>query len=490
MQNAYIYGAEHLEYDQPLIPAVQPDRSCVLQAVTGCLKLAGLDAGRSSRKTWNPLGELIRPGETVLLKPNLVKEDHPTDDEGWKYVLTHGSLISAVAHYVVRALEGRGLILLADAPQTDSSFEKICQRLNLHEIAEHYRSSTLDFEILDLRKEEWENVDEVIVARRPIPGDPAGYACFDLAEMSEFMGHNGAGRYYGADYDAGEVNRHHSNGRHEYLISKSAMQADVIISLPKLKTHKKAGITASLKNAIGLNGDKNWLPHHTEAGGADPGDERPVTSRKQMVERTSARALRSLSLRLPGPGTWLHRRARSLGKRVFGDTEQVIRSGNWWGNDTIWRTCLDLNKILLYGLPDGSMRPDRLDRRRTHLVFLDAIISGEGAGPMRPDPVHTRFVAFGMNPAVVDAAGAWLMGFDPDRIPIIRQAFLCRHYGIAQGTWRDVQSVSNKPEWNGPLERIPPEACFRFKPTLGWKNYVERSPEHASQDMLRQNVNA
>jgi hypothetical protein len=70
-----------------------------------------------------------------------------------------------------------------------------------------------------------------------------------------------------------------------------------------------------------------------------------------------------------------------------------------WGNDTIWRTCLDLNKILLYGLPDGSMRPDRLDQRRTHLVFLDAIISGEGAGPMRPDPVRTRFVAFGMNPA-------------------------------------------------------------------------------------------
>jgi hypothetical protein len=101
---------------------------------------------------------------------------------------------------------------------------------------------------------------------------------------------------------------------------------------------------------------------------------------------------------------------------------------------------------------------------------------------MRPDPVHTRFVAFGINPAVVDAAGAWLMGFDPDRIPIIRQAFLCRHYSIADGTWRDVQAVSNKPEWNGPLEHIPPEACFRFKPALGWKNYIERSAEHACEE--------
>lgn len=490
MQTVFIYGAEHLEYDQPLIPAVQPGQSRILQAVGECLKLAGLDARRSGSKTWNPLGELIRPGQSVLLKPNLVKEDHPTDREGWKYVLTHGSLISAVAYYVVRALEGRGRILIADAPQTDSSFDKICQRLNLREIAAHYRSRSLDFEILDLRKEEWKNIDEVIVARRSIPGDPAGYARFDLADMSEFKGHNGAGRYYGADYDAGEVNRHHSNGRHEYLISKSVIQADVIISLPKLKTHKKAGVTASLKNAIGLNGDKNWLPHHTEPGNADPGDERPVTSRKQMVERTSARVLRGLSLRFPAPGTWLHRHTRSFGKHIFGDTERVIRSGNWWGNDTIWRTCLDLNKILLYGLPDGSMRADGLGQRRTHLVFLDAIISGEGAGPMRPDPVHTQFVAFGMNPAVVDAAGAWLMGFDPDRIPIIRQAFLCSHYGIAEGTWRDVRIVSNKPQWNGQLESIPPEACFRFKPALGWRNYVERSAEHVSGDMLRQNVGA
>lgn len=490
MQKVYIHGAEALEYEQSLIPAVQPDKSRVLQAVGGCLKLAGLDARCSSSKTWNPLGELIRPGQTVLLKPNLVKEDHPTDSEGWKYVLTHGSLISAVAYYVVRALEGRGRILIADAPQTDSSFEKICQRLSLYEIAAHYHSPALDFEILDLRKEEWESVDEVIVARKAIPGDPAGYVSFDLADTSEFKGHNGAGRYYGADYDAAEVNRHHSHGHHEYLISKSVIQADVIVSLPKLKTHKKAGVTASLKNAVGLNGDKNWLPHHTEAGNADPGDERPMTSRKQMVERTSARALRSLSLRLPGPGTWLHRHARSLGKRVFGDTEQVIRSGNWWGNDTIWRTCLDLNKILLYGLPDGSMRSDRPDQRRTHLVFLDAVISGEGAGPMRPDPVNTRFVAFGTNPAAVDAAGAWLMGFDPDRIPIIRRAFLCRHYGIAEGTWRDVQAVSNKPEWNGWLESIAPAACFRFKPALGWKNYVERSPQRAGSEKLKQYVNA
>jgi hypothetical protein len=44
-------------------------------------------------------------------------------------------------------------------------------------------------------------------------------------------------------------------------------------------------------------------------------------------------------------------------KKILGETGKVIRSGNWHGNDTIWRMILDLNKILLYGNPDGTMRP-------------------------------------------------------------------------------------------------------------------------------------
>jgi len=68
----------------------------------------------------------------------------------------------------------------------------------------------------------------------------------------------------GADYVTSVVNRHHSGGRHACLSSGSAIRADVCVNLPKLKTHKKAGITCSLKNLVGINGDKNWLPHHTE----------------------------------------------------------------------------------------------------------------------------------------------------------------------------------------------------------------------------------
>src|SRR5205823_8929519 len=60
------------------------------------------------KANWNPLATLIEPGETVLLKPNLVKEKHPRDPQGWKYVLTHGSVIRAVADYAWKALRGHG----------------------------------------------------------------------------------------------------------------------------------------------------------------------------------------------------------------------------------------------------------------------------------------------------------------------------------------------------------------------------------------------
>src|SRR5688572_11306293 len=65
-------------------------------AVRSCFARAGLDSSQYGTPQWNPLGKLIAPGETVLLKPNLVKESHPRDPFGWRYVLTHGSIVRAV----------------------------------------------------------------------------------------------------------------------------------------------------------------------------------------------------------------------------------------------------------------------------------------------------------------------------------------------------------------------------------------------------------
>jgi phenylacetate-coenzyme A ligase PaaK-like adenylate-forming protein/glycosyltransferase involved in cell wall biosynthesis/uncharacterized protein (DUF362 family) len=462
-----------VSYPEYAFSAVASEQNAAYHSVRECLHIAGLDAERFGTPDWNPLRGLVRPGETVLLKPNLVKEKHPRDPNGWSYVLTHGSVIRAVADYVWKALQGKGRVVVADAPQTDSSFDQIARRLGLAEIRDFYRSQGLDLEVIDLRREEWCNVDGVIAERKHLVGDPHGAIAFDLGANSEFVGHNGAGDYYGADYDSREVNRHHTGGHHEYLIAGSAINCDVIFSLPKLKTHKKAGITVALKNLVGINADKNWLPHHTEGR---HGDEHPNPGIRHRMERSGAALLRQAAVAIPPLGKWGLRRARKIGTHVFGDTEDVVRSGNWWGNDTIWRTCLDLNKIVLYGNSDGSLREPKLENRKRHFVLVDGIIAGEGRGPMNPDPLAAGVIIFGTHAPSVDAASATIMGFDVAKIPIVRQAFLCQRFPLSSLKWQDVRVISNVNRWNHVLSDFPTEEALNFKPHFGWAGRIEKAP--------------
>lgn len=464
------------KYPEYALTDIAAEPNPAYEAVRSCFQLAGLDADAFATPEWNPLGELIHPGETVLLKPNMVHQRHPRDREGWRYVITHGSVIRAVADYVWKAAGPKGKIILADAPQTDASFSEMVSILGLDAIRDFYQGRGLVFEIIDLRQEEWTTRGDVVVARRKLPSNPYGSIAFDLGEASEFVEHRGAGSYYGADYDAGVVNRHHSGGRHEYLIAGCAMKCDVVFSLPKLKTHKKAGITASLKNLVGVNADKNWLPHHTEGAPAQGGDEHPAPDLKHRTERKMAAAIRGLSVRMPGVGPWIHRMARSAGRPVFGDTESTIRSGNWFGNDTVWRMCLDLNKIVLYGNPDGTLRSPQPQHRKRHYVLVDGILAGQGRGPLNPDPLPAGVVLFGVHPPSVDAACAYLMGFDPDRIPIVSRAFQCRHLPLSGHEWRDIGLRSNHPAWNQPLTQISSRDTFHFEPHFGWKGHIERPP--------------
>jgi uncharacterized protein (DUF362 family) len=461
-------------YPEYAFGEVAAEPNDVYDAVRETFRLAGLDPERYGTPEWNPLRGLVRPGETVLLKPNMVYELHPRDPEGWKYVLTQGSVVRAVADYVWKALEGEGRLILADAPITEASFSTMAGLLGLTDIRDFYHARGMPLELVDLRLQEWTVRDSVIHARRTLPGDPRGGVAYDLADASELAPHPGGGRYYGADYKTEQVNHHHTEGRHEYKIAASAIVADVVFSLPKLKTHKKAGITATLKNLVGVNGDKNWLPHHTEGDPKTGGDEHPRPGIVHRTERAAVRAFRAISMNVPVLGPWLHTRARQMGKQVFGDTEKVIRSGNWSGNDTVWRMCLDLNKLIFYGNPDGTLRTPGPAGRKRHLSLVDGIVAGEGSGPLNPDPVQAGILLFGVHPASVDAACAYLMGLDPDRIPIVSNAFRTRGYPLAEWAWRDVRVVSNVPAWNARLPQIPDEATFHFRPHFGWAGKVER----------------
>ena len=69
-------------------------------------------------------------------------------------MITHGSLIRAVADYAYIALKGKGRIIIADGPMDDGDFDKITRLSGLEEVREFYRQSAgFELDIYDLRQE-------------------------------------------------------------------------------------------------------------------------------------------------------------------------------------------------------------------------------------------------------------------------------------------------------------------------------------------------
>ncbi|WP_254822978.1 DUF362 domain-containing protein [Haloglomus halophilum] len=472
------------DYPEYQFDALSDKGNPVYDAVRECFKQANLDSEHVGTADWNPLSGLIESTDRVLLKPNFVKEDHPRDPDGWRYVLTHGSVIRAIADYVLLALGGDGQLILGDAPQTDSSFDKVCERVGLYHIQDFYLSEGKCLQTVDMRQEEWESEGGIVTDRRKLRGDPFGYTEFDLGDASEFADHPGQGDYYGADYDTEHVNHHHTGGRHEYLIASSAIEADVVFSLPKAKTHKKAGVTLSLKNLVGINGDKNYLPHHTE--GDEVNDEHPDPDPTHRVEQAIMPLVRKGMTTFPNLVPKAVSTARPVWEGIFGSTSDTIRSGNWWGNDTVWRMCLDLNKLLFYGKPDGELRDDNSESRKRHYSLCDGIVAGESRGPMDPDPKEAGLLVFGTHPASVDAVTTYLMGFDPELVPIVRNAFRCEKYPLAECALEDIAVESNRPEWDGNLTKIPVESTLEFEPHFGWVDHIEHGSEHSEAESRAQ----
>jgi len=441
-------------------------------AVREALATLGLDAAHFGTEKWNPLGAIIRPGDTVLIKPNMVRHFHD-EGGGTDELITHGSIIRAVADYAFIALKGEGRLIIADSPQNDAVFAELERLLGLPEIKAFYGQVApgVGLEYFDLRVEACIKKQGVIVDHLKLAGDPMGYVVVDLGSRSEFAEIPWAvGRLRGAEYDIDDTTRHHNEKKHEYLIPKTILSADVIISVPKLKTHKKSGITVNLKNMIGICGDKNWLPHHREGVPSEGGDQYAESGAKQRLEQ---RLIDAFKRRMAHAGPlvrWMGAGLRAAGRWVFGDTNRGTgRSGNWNGNDTIWRTCLDLNKILIYADADGNLGQEPA---RRYFSFVDGLIAGEGNGPLAPTAKAAQILLAGFNPALVDAAAARLMGFDPRKIPIIARALRTEGYALTTASVGDVRIHSNVPELDRSLSEIR-GACLAFEPPFGWKGHGE-----------------
>jgi uncharacterized protein (DUF362 family) len=62
--------------------------------------------------------------------------------------------------------------------------------------------------------------------------------------------------------------------------------------------------------------------------------------------------------------------------------------------------------------------------------LVDGIVGGEGQGPLEPKPVRSGVLLFSDNLLAADLACASMMGFNPERIPMSREALRLSRYSL------------------------------------------------------------
>lgn len=456
-------------YDAPCEPQKAPElpagatNNVAQIAVRSLLRSWGLDKARFGSPDWNPISDLVAKHARVLLKPNWVLH-YNQSGSSLDCLITHPSVIEAVAQYV--ALNQPSQITIGDAPIQGCDFSSLVESCGLNQIAANIRQQFgVSCEIVDFRRTILSDAG-VAGHRQENRRSESYYVLFDLGEQSLLEKFDWEpGQFRVTMYNPEYLNRTHTRGRHQYLIAREVIEADLVVNLPKLKTHMKAGITGALKNLVGINGNKEYLPHHRKGGSESGGDCYPGNSWLKL----SAENIYDVANRhTEGVVQTIATRSAQMlvnTASVFGGDTNL--EGSWYGNDTVWRMSLDLQRILRYGSLDASLRsvPQRMV-----LSITDAIVAGEGEGPLANTPKPSGFLSGGLNTAATEWVHARLMGFDPQKIPIVREAFGTFSFPLTRFTPSEIKVSLNGTEI--PLANVFPRGK-PFVPPRGWRGHCE-----------------
>ena len=382
-----------------------PDVDGAYRPVTAALAGLGLDPG-------DPFADWIGPGATVTLKPNWVMHRNPLGHH-LDSLVTHPAVLMTLAEHAARALRGRGTLVIGDAPLQGCDFDALMTALGVPALVARLRAKHPGLEIV---VEDWRLT--VLRDGAALTGPDqqqrdatAAYRLVDLAgdsfveELAEY-----SDRFRVTCYQPSAMAAHHAPGKHEYLVTRRVLESDLVINVPKLKTHIKAGLTGALKNLVGINGHKAYLPHHIHGAWERGGDEYHRAGRlRDLYDRLYDHTWERMMTLGRVERATLTTALRVLG-RINARTGDGIDAGSWSGNETIWRTTLDLNHVLYQ---HGRARV---------LHVVDGVIAGQGEGPLLPVPQLAGVVLAGANPAHVDAVMARLIGYSIARVPTVYQA--------------------------------------------------------------------
>lgn len=414
----------------------------VYRSVRNLFYLYGLDKANYGKSNWNPLGKYIQQGNKIMIKPNWVQEERGKY-LGTRSVTTDGSVLRVMIDYVFLAAGRNGKITIADAPIQSSNLDKMLIQSGVSEIIKYYRQELgFEIEIFDMRKikVEYSEEDHYLSSPIQLAGDPLGYSEINLGNESFLEEITFGGTKFGvSDYSTEETKRRHSQGNHTYVVSKSVLDADVFINMPKMKTHQKMGVTLALKNLVGIIGDKSCLPHFRVGGPQKGGDELSVDT---YVENVKSK----MRVFTQGKSRILWKAIRSiwlLYKKIALKNKDYQIAGAWNGNDTIWRMVYDINNILFHY--DGQGKFNKTKQFR-YLTLIDGIWGGEGDGPLKHDPKHSGILLFADDPICADLVASEIMGFSRKEIPLLSNyEKLGQRIGCFSSDISEINIMSNIP---------------------------------------------
>ena len=449
-----------------------PSENLVYAGVRNTLFGMGLDSEHYGTSEWNPLSDLAPPGGRVTIKPNMVRHWNENKDDSWQTVVTHWAVVRVLVDYALLAVGPKGHVTIGDAPQWDCNMETLKTLIDVPAFLQHYDETVPgQVSFVDFRPEYFRASGVTKCESCSLPGDPRGYVLVDLKEHSMFAETSlNPRRFYGAGYDNRSTVRSHSHGHHKYLIAKSALDCDLFVNVPKLKTHHLLGLTVAMKNLVGINGDKNYLPHFRLGFTSQGGDQYPKRTPSLYLRYCILKNLMPLMARSPLL-TRMWGRLLSVFHRVGG--KNPYAGGGWLGNDTVWRMTLDLNRILLYARSDGVLSTE--GRARRYLTLVDGIVGGEGEGPMDVQRHKTGILLAASDPLACDMIAARIMGFDIQRLRFILEGLKDHEFPISSAnSVNDLEltqlDVAQSSSWRSVRwEDLP---AHNYIPPVGWKDLV------------------
>jgi uncharacterized protein (DUF362 family) len=480
------YSPSEAYPEYPFPAALAAESNAVYAAVRDLLHNLGYDRENFGTPQWNPLGHLIRPGNTVVIKPNFVLSSHKGRKDLFS-IITHPAVLRAIGDYAWIALQGRGRLIIADAPQYDCNWEELVAATGVDKVVAHWAAHAgPEVDLRDLRPywSRWKHFASMLEA---LPGDPQGSLVVNVGTKSALYKKPRPDKLYGAVYRRDETIVHHTGETHEYQVARTIIDADVVISVPKLKVHKKVGVTLNVKGLVGINTNKNYLVHYSITSPSEGGDQYPdglftpsekflISTERWMYDHLLA-SRNPILERIHRSIYWLHNHTtRRLGFKVQ-ESKRMLDAGNWYGNDSAWRMSVDLLRIFLFADHAGNLQTT--PQRRTFSI-IDGVIGGDVNGPLTPDPVASAVLVGGENVLATDLVATRLMGFDPLKVRMHQALLSDSYFDFCVRGLSDITIHNADPEIVGCL--ADEEKCFlNFRPHPGWIGHLEVKPERVVQ---------